>query len=186
MDGNGELEAFKVGSNGALTLSGNPLPGVFEGGATGGVGDPFFFAASGTSPEWQDSCTIIIDNSFPFDGCPFIALMAGPGSSNRGVGTSNPPPPAATFVLQVLLDTTGGSVVSSPAGIDYNPVTGQNSFQHAFPNGNFVSLTAAPPDIANNYDVKWTGACSGTAITASVVMSQDQHCYVSFTPTTSR
>jgi 6-phosphogluconolactonase len=185
MDGNAELEAFKVGSNGTLTLSGNPLGGVFNGGATGGVGDPFFFAASGTSPVWEDFCTIIIDNAFAFDGCPFLARFAGPGSGGGG-GGANPPPPAATFVLQVLIDTTGGSVLSSPAGIDYDPATGQNFFQHAFPNGSLVTLTATPPDSVNAYDVKWTGACSGTALTAHVGMSQDQHCYVSFTPTSLR
>ncbi len=187
LDGDAELEAFKVAGDGSLTLSGIPMAGLRNGGSTGGVGDPFFFAASGTSPVWEDFCTIMIDNAFPFDGCEFAAKFTvfggGGGGSSGGAGN---PPPAATFVLQVLTDTTGGSVVSSPAGIDYNPVTGQNFFQHAFPNGSLVELTATPPDFINNYDVKWTGACSGTTIKAFVGMSQDQHCYVSFTPTSSR
>jgi hypothetical protein len=51
-----------------------------------------------------------------------------------------------------------------------------NFFQHAFPNGSFVTLTATPPDFAQAYGVKWTGACSGT-------ITQDQHCYLSFAPT---
>jgi hypothetical protein len=37
-------------------------------------------------------------------------------------------------------------VTSSPAGIDYNPVTGQNFFLQATPNGSIVTLTAAPAD----------------------------------------
>jgi hypothetical protein len=86
-----------------------------------------------------------------------------------------------------LIDTTGGSVVSSPAGIDYSTVDlSRNVFQHRFANGSTVSLTATPPDTANGYDVKWTGACSGDSVTTSVIMSQDQHCYVSFTPVSLR
>jgi 6-phosphogluconolactonase (cycloisomerase 2 family) len=171
MDGNSELEAFAVGSNGALTLAGTPVGSVMEGGASGGVGDPFFFAASGTSPVWQDNCTVIVDNVFVFDGCPTALLSSGPGSGSNGGGN---PPPAATFVLEVLIDSTGGSVLSSPAGIDYNPAgLNENFFQHAFPNGSFVTLTATPPDFARAYDVKWTGACSGTTTTATVVMTQD-------------
>jgi len=41
LDGNGELESFKVASSGAMTASGAALNGIFLGGATGGVGDPF-------------------------------------------------------------------------------------------------------------------------------------------------
>lgn len=58
MDGDGALEAVTVGSNGVLTPSGAPVGGVFEGGASGGVGDPFFFAASGTSPVGENACTL--------------------------------------------------------------------------------------------------------------------------------
>jgi hypothetical protein len=68
----------------------------------------------------------------------------------------------------------------NPAGLN------ENFLQHAFPNGSFVTLTATPPDFAQAYDVKWTGACSGTTTAATVVMTQDQHCYLSFTPTSLR
>ncbi|MGB8473251.1 MAG: beta-propeller fold lactonase family protein [Candidatus Acidiferrum sp.] len=181
---NGTLVPFAVnGTTGALT-PGNPVSGIFLGGASGGVGDPFFFAASGTSPVWQNNCTVIVDDAFVFDGCPTALLSTGPGGSSGGGG--NPPPPAATFVLTVIFDTTGGSVISSPSGIDKNPLTGQDFFEHAFPNGSSVTLTAEPPDFAQAYDVHWTGACSGNTPTATVFMTQDQTCYVSFTPVSLR
>ena len=167
LDGDGELESFKVASNGAMTASGAALNGIFRGGATGGVGDPFFFAASGTSLVWVDNCTFIAEGGpyIALDACPTTLMGSGPGSNSgsNGGGTAVPQqPPAATFTLQVLVDLQyGGSVTSAPAGIDYNPVTGQNFFNHAFPNGSVVELTAAPPDSSQSYDVKWTGDCSG-------------------------
>ena len=183
---NNELVAFAVNATtGALTPAGTPVGGVFEGGANGGVGDPFFFAASGTSPVWQDNCTIEVDSAFPFDGCPVPFLSSGPGS---GGGGGNPLP-AATFVLTVSLDPAwGGNIVSSPAGIDYSSeVLSRNTFQHAFPNGSTVSLRETPASApVQAYDVRWTGSCSGTGNGTSVVMSQDQHCYLSLTPVSTR
>jgi hypothetical protein len=86
--------------------------------------------------------------------------------------------------LTVLINSTGGAVTSSPPGIDYNPAgLNENFFEHAFSNGASITLTATPPDTAQAYDVKWTGACRGTT---AVVMTQDQHCYLSFTPTSLR
>jgi hypothetical protein len=188
MDDNGVVVPYAVDrTSGALT-AGSPITGVFLGGASGGVGDPFQFAASGTRPEWVNNCTILANGVFVFDGCP-MPKSSGPGVGNGGGGGSAPPPPPppATFDLEVLIDTTGGSVVSSPAGIDYSTVDlSRNVFQHRFANGSTVSLTATPPDTANGYDVKWTGACSGDSVATSVIMSQDQHCYVSFTPVSLR
>ena len=188
MDDNGVVVPYAVDrGTGALT-AGPAVSGVFLGGASGGVGDPFQFAASGTRPEWVNNCTILADGVFVFDGCP-MPKSSGPGAGNGGGGGSTPPPPPppATFVLQVLFGSTGGSVASSPSGIDYSTVDlSRNFFQHAFPNGSGVTLTATPPDTAQGYDVKWTGACSGDSVTATVIMSQDQHCYVSFTPVSLR
>jgi 6-phosphogluconolactonase (cycloisomerase 2 family) len=187
MDANGQVGAFKIGSNGVLTPQGNPITSVFLGGNSGGVGDPFFFAASGTSPVWQDNCTVIVSGPYIFDGCPTSFLSTGPGSTGTGgTGTGNPPPPAAMFTLDVSADVTGGFVVSSPAGINLNTLIGPESVQQGFPNGTTVFLTAAPPDNFNVYDVKWTGSCSGTTLTASVTMTQDQGCHVTFTPTSQR
>ena len=187
MDANNQLGAFKIGSNGSLTLQGNPITSVFLGGNSGGVGDPFFFAASGTSPVWQDNCTVIVSGPYIFDGCPTSFLSTGPGSTGTGgTGTGNPPPPAAMFTLDVSTDVTGGSIVSSPPGINLDALNGLNFVQQGFPNGSIVFLTAAPPDNFNVYDVKWTGSCSGTTLTASVTMTQDRGCHVTFTPTSSR
>ncbi len=181
------IEPFAVDSSTGALTHGDSLSGIVPGGSTGGVGDPFQFAASGTSPVWQDNCTIEVNDVWVFDACPLPAsssMNSGPGTSGRGTTT---PPPAATFELQVLVDPQfGGSVVSSPAGINYNPPAGQNFFQHAFPNGSSVTLTAAPPDTVNGYDVHWSGACSGDTVTTTVNMNQDQHCYVSFTPVSLR
>ncbi len=182
------IETFAVDSTTGALSQGSPISGIAPGGATGGAGDPFYFAASGTSPVWQDYCTVVVDGFWVVNsGCPLPSgTMVGGGGPGTG-GSSPPPPPATTFALQVLVDPAfGGSVVSSPAGIDYNPVTGQNFFSHSFPNGSSVTLTAAPPDTANAYDVHWSGACSGDTVTTSVTMTQDQHCYVSFTPVSLR
>ena len=182
----GGLLTFAVDSTTGALTQGSSGVNAGTGGSTGGVGDPSYFAASGTSPVWQDNCTVIVDNFWVIDACPLPSMVGGgngPGT-NGGGGT---PPPAATFALQVLVDPGfGGSVVSSPAGINYNPVTGQNFFSHSFPNGSTVTLTAAPPDTSTAYDVHWSGACSGDTVTASVSMTQDQHCYVSFTPVSLR
>lgn len=188
MDDNGVVVPYAVDRASGALAAGSSVSSVFLGGATSGVGDPFQFAASGTRPEWVNNCTILADGVFVFDGCP-MPKSSGPGVGNGGGGGSAPPPPPppATFDLEVLIDTTGGSVVSSPAGIDYSTVDlSRNVFQHRFSNGSIVSLTATPPDTAQAYDVKWTGACSGDSITTSVTMSQDQHCYVSFTPVSLR
>lgn len=189
MDDNGVVVPYAVDrTSGALT-AGPAISGVFLGGASGGVGDPFQFGVSGTSPVWQDNCTVLVDNFFVFDGCPTGFMSNGPGTGGGGGSGSGgtPPPPAASFVLTVLLGSAGGSVLSSPAGIDYNPAgLNENFFQHAFPNGSSVTLTATPPDTAQSYDVKWTGACSGDTTTSGAFMNQDRNCYVSFTPVSSR
>ncbi len=187
MDANNQVGAFKIASNGSLAPQGTPITNVFLGGSTGGVGDPFFFAASGTSPVWVDNCTVIVSGPYIFDGCPTTFLSTGPGSTGTGgTGTGNPPPPAAQFTLDVSTDVTGGSIVSSPPGIDLDPINGLDFVQQGFPNGTQVLLTAAPPDSLNVYDVKWTGSCSGTTLTTSVLMSQDKGCHVTFTPSSLR
>ncbi len=188
MDGNGQLNSFKIATNGALIPQGGSVSDVFLGGNSGGVGDPFFFAVGGTSPVWQNNCTVQVSGPYiVLGGCPTAFLSSGPGSTGTGgTGTGNPPPPAAQFTLDVSTDVTGGSVTSNPPGINLNALTGLNFVQQAFPNGSGVLLTAAPPDFFNVYDVKWSGSCSGTSLTASVTMTQDQGCHVTFTPTTQR
>ena len=179
-------------NTGALT-AGPTVSGVFLGGASGGVGDPFQFAVSGTSPVWENNCTLIAEGG-PYaylNACQVLTMSGGPGSNSGSHGGGNgvpQQPPPTSFVLQVLVDGAyGGSVVSSPPGIDYNPAgLNENFFEHAFPTGSSVTLTATPPDTAQSYDVKWTGACSGDTTSSGAFMNQDQHCYVSFTPVSSR
>ncbi len=176
-------------TSGTLT-PGTPATGVFAGGASGGVGDPFFIAASGTSPVWQNNCTVIVDDVFVFDGCPAMLILAtGPTSSSGGsggTGGGNPPPPAANFALTVIIEGAGGSVTSNPGGINTGPNSPGDFFEHMFPSGSSVTLTATPPDFANAYDVTWSGSCSGDKAQTTVTMSEDKECYVSFTPASSR
>jgi 6-phosphogluconolactonase (cycloisomerase 2 family) len=176
-------------TNGTLT-PGTPITGVLATGASGGgVGDPFFFAASGTSPVWVDNCTIIVNDAFVFDGCFTPKMSTGPGStsSNGSIGGGTPThPPAANFTLTVIIEGAGGSVSSSPTGIDTGPSSPGDFFEHMFPSGSAVTLTATPPDFANAYDVTWSGSCSGDQATTSVSMTQDKECYLTFTPASSR
>jgi hypothetical protein len=192
LDGNAQMSAFSVGSTGILSPS-STSNGVFNGGATGGVGDPFFIAAGGTSPLWQDNCTIIGDFTFSYGGCYAGPIFsAGPGSSGRtgtglGPGGSNAtPPPPTSFALQVIVNSAGGSVVSSPAGIDIDEANGQDTFLYSFGPGTSVTLHATPPDNLNTYDIKWTGACGGDGPDTFVNVGQDQFCYVTFTPAAQR
>ena len=176
-------------TNGTLTL-GTPATGVFSAGATGGgAGDPFSFAASGTSPVWVDNCTVLVNDVYVFDGCFTPKMSTGPGStsSNGSIGGGTPThPPAANFTLTVIIEGAGGSVVSSPAGLDTGPNSPGDFFEHMFPSGSAVTLTATPPDFANAYDVTWSGSCSGDTATTSVSMTQDKECFLSFTPASTR
>lgn len=86
----------------------------------------------------------------------------------------------ATFTAapRTLTVTAGpnGAVTSSPVGID----TAANDGQEIYPHGTEVTLTAAP---ATNYQVvAWSGACAGAGSgnIATVVMSGDQTCGVTF------
>jgi hypothetical protein len=184
----GSIVPLKLDATTGSLTPGNEITGVFAGGANGGVGDPFSFAVSGTSLVWQDNCTVLVDNAFVFDGCWGGAIFgAGPGTGGGNTGPGGtPPPPAATFTLSVVV-SNGGGVISSPAGIDVNPAGLNEGFvAHGFPNGTGVGLTATPPDTATSYDITWSGACGGDGATSGVLMTQDQTCYVSFTPSSLR
>lgn len=174
-------------TNRTLTL-GTPITGVFAGGSTGGVGDPFSFAVSGTSPVWVDNCTVIVNDAYVFDGCftPKMSAGAGSTSSNGSIGGGTPThPPATSFTLSVSTGPTGGSIISSPGGINLSNDLSEDFVEAGFPAGSSVFLTAAPPNDGQNYDVKWTGGCSGDGLSSGVTMSQDQSCHVDFTLKTS-
>src|SRR5207237_6319246 len=136
------------------------------GGVRCGVGDPFRVAVSGNGPGGQDNCSVEVNDAFVFDGCLVPHMSSGPGSTSGGtggIGGGAPThPPATSFTLSVSTGPTGGSITSSPAGIDYNPAgLNENFVEHGFPTGSGVSLNAAPPDTVNEWDLKWTGSCSG-------------------------
>lgn len=182
---NGALVAYAVNATtGALSAAGLPVTGVYAGGATGGVGDPFSFAASGSSPVWEDGCTILVDNTFvDSSGCFLPKLGSGSGGGGGG-GTA--PPPAAAHELDVTIGTWGGSVVSTPAGIDYSAdVLARNKPDASFSTGTTVQLCETPPPSTGQaYDVLWTGTggCGGTATCTSVHMDVDQSCRLELTP----
>ncbi len=166
------LSAWSVDRvTGALADAGS-LTGVYVP-WTAGVGMPFSFAATGTSPVWQNACTL---------GCALFSS----GSVGSDAGTSNPTPPT-THYLTVTQGAFSGVVTSTPAGIDYGPPGQGNQFMAGFPAGASVQLcTSPPPQPVQAYDVTWTGACSGTNTCATVVMSADKQCHAEFTPVSLR
>ncbi|HWK83522.1 MAG TPA: hypothetical protein VNS61_07260, partial [Caldimonas sp.] len=138
---------------------------------------------SGTSPVWQDGCTIMTSTGFVFEGCPMFGSFGGGG----GGGGGTPPPPAATHRLDVTIGTWGGSIVSSPAGIDYSAdaLSQNKSYAAAFSTGSGVELCASPPpETGQAYDISWTGTggCGGAATCTFVTMSRDQACRLEWTP----
>ncbi|HEY6181571.1 MAG TPA: beta-propeller fold lactonase family protein [Terriglobales bacterium] len=191
LDSGGKVVPFAVNpTTGALT-PGTAASGIFLGGSTGGVGDPFQFAVSGTSPVWQNYCNVQVNDAYVFDGCLVPHMSSGPGSTSGGtggIGGGAPShPPASSFTLSVSIGPTGGSIVSSPAGIDDNPAALNEGFvAHGFPTGTTVFLTATPPNDGQVYDSTWSGSCSGDELTTSVTMSQNQSCHVDFTLTSLR
>jgi 6-phosphogluconolactonase (cycloisomerase 2 family) len=186
-DVNQGLSAFGVNvTSGALASAGN-ITSVFVP-WTGGVGIPFSFAATGTSPVWQNNCTL---------SCALAGLVSGGGggggggSGGGGGGGTNPTPPTSHY-LTVTQGAFFGFVTSSPAGIDYGPPTisspiPPSDFSAAFPVNSSVQLcTTPPPQPSQAYDVTWTGACSGTGVCTSVVLSGDKQCHLNFTPVLGR
>ncbi|WP_161816021.1 S8 family serine peptidase [Steroidobacter agaridevorans] len=83
---------------------------------------------------------------------------------------------SALFVLKPLLQIQipggGGTVSSTPAGID----CGATCSQYFEPNA-VVQLQATPD---GDRTVSWSGACSGTATTCTVIMSEARNVAVTF------
>lgn len=171
LDANQGLSAFAVNqTTGELTGAGS-IADIYRPGPVG-VGVPFKFAVSGTSPVWQSNCT---------HGCVMIGTVSSPGG---GSSTSNPSPPSSYF-LQVTQGAFFGSVTSSPGGISYGPLSNNSAAQ--FPANSNVQLCASPPaQPSQAYDITWTGSCSGTGTCASVSMGGDRQCHVEFSPVIGR
>ena len=183
--------AYVVDSVGGLTsFAVNPSTGALTGVSSrtgawvpspGGIGFPFKFAASGTSPVWQSNCT---------SGCALAGFIS-TGGGGGGNPPANPNPPTSHY-LSVAQGPFFGFVTSSPAGIDYGPGTILDPLPHNvsanhFPANSTVQLCAsAPPQPVQAYDITWTGSCSGTGQCASVTMNSDKSCHVTFTPVSLR
>lgn len=165
------LGAFRVNATtGVLTAAGT-TSNVFVP-WTGGIGNPFTFAVTGSSPVWQNNCTL-------------SCVMSSSGGGGGG-GGSNPNPPTSHH-LTVTQGPFYGGVLSSPAGINIqspfpnNPLPA-NDFSAAFPANSSVQLCASePPQPPGPYDITWTGGCSGTGQCTSVSMTSDKQCHVEFT-----
>lgn len=191
MDVTGEIVPYSLNAaTGELTPSGSAVTGAYVGGGTIGVGDPFFFAASGTSPVWVNGCTIQVNDAFVFNGCPMTFLSSssgsgGGGGGGGGGGSSSPP----THYLSTTILQWGGTVVSTPAGINYSTIDlAKNSFGAGFPSDTSVQLCLTQTDNVQAYDVTWTGSggCGGTSTCTSVYMNHDQSCSVTLTPVSTR
>ena len=181
MDVTGEIVPYHLNAaTGELTPSGSAVTGLYLGGGTIGIGDPFFFAASGTSPVWQNGYTT---------GGAIYASSGGSGGGGGGGNTS--PPPASAYELDVTYGVWGGNIVSSPAGIDYSsePILNRNKFSAEFATGSVVTLCETPASTPSQaYDVNWTGTggCGGTATCTHVTMNHDQSCHLDLTPVSTR
>jgi len=103
-------------------------------------------ASSGSYFEgWQGACT------GSGDLCPVVA-----GAPGQATATFAPVGPSQSFQLVEVTVAGGGSVVSSPDGIDCG-----DACDSGFPTGTAVSLMAMP---APGYVLdSWGGACSGTS-----------------------
>jgi 6-phosphogluconolactonase (cycloisomerase 2 family) len=176
LDSQQGLSAFAVNqTTGALTAV-NSLTGIYRP-ITAGIGVPFTFAVTGTSPVWQNNCT---------HGCALAGTVA-----SGGGGATNPTPPSS-YHLTVTQGAYYGYVTSTPAGIDEAPATildpaPTNISSAPFPTNASVQLCTFPPSQPSQaYDVQWTGSCSGTGTCTNVSITSDKYCHVDFLPIVGR
>ncbi len=87
-------------------------------------------------------------------------------------GICNPPPGCVPGMACPAVCYGGSAVTSSPAGISCGATGGPCSA--AFASGTSVVLTATPNPNTRNVFAGWLGACSGTARTCVVAMTQPQ------------
>ena len=67
----------------------------------------------------------------------------------------------------------------------FNPLGGNVSANH-FPANSTVQICATEPPQPGPYDLNWTGACTGNGQCASVTMTSDKSCAVTFTRVSGR
>ena len=92
------------------------------------------------------------------------ALILSGCGGQLGTQVTQPPPPPAAVQLSVSANGSG-TVTSSPSGINCGPTcTG------TFNAGTSITLTAAPA--SGNSFAGWSGACSGSSLTCTVLLNQ--------------
>jgi 6-phosphogluconolactonase (cycloisomerase 2 family) len=176
LDSQGGLSAFAVNqTTGALTTV-NSLAGIYRP-SVAGIGVPFSFAATGTSPVFQNNCTT---------SCAMIGTITSPAGGGGGSGgATNPSPPTSNY-LTITMNESYGGATSSPAGINIAPPSNSNplppnDFRAAFPAGSSVTVCATePPQPIGPYDITWSGSCSGTNWCTTVTMTSDKQCHAGF------
>ncbi len=184
--GDGAIVPYVLDAATGTVVAGTPSAPVASGADGGGVGDPFQFAASGTSPVWVNGCTVLSDDYFKFPGgCPLPTVIGSAGSGNSGATGASSVSQAATHLLDVSIGVWGGVITSAPAGIAYNSDSDPQAFvSGSFATGSSVMLCASQPASANQvFDFKWTGSggCSGTASCTAVLMAGDESCHLELT-----
>jgi hypothetical protein len=162
----GQLAGYKLSAAGALTAA-NAVTGVL-GQPILGVGLPFAFGVSGSSPTWTNGTTT--------GGWVAMSSTSGP----TGTGSTSPGGGNGMRSLDVTNGVWGGWIVSTPAGIDYGhdwvPAP-PNVSSAQFAQGTQVQLCENPPPTpVQAYDVQWSGDCSGTGRCTSVRLDADRHC----------
>ena len=181
IDSVGGLTSFAVNQQTGALTSVSSRTGV-QHPNPGGIGFPFTFAASGTSPVWQSNCT---------NGCALTGVVVRTGGGGGGTPPSNPSPPTSHY-LSVAQGNNFGFVTSTPAGIDYGPATNGNplgstvSANHFAANSSVQLCASPPPDAGGPYDITWSSGCSGTGLCTTVHMDSDKFCHLEFSPVSSR
>ena len=180
--GNGAIVPHLLDANTGTLVPQAPTGPIASGGGTG-VGDPYSFAASGTSPVWVNGCSFLGDDVFVTGMCPLPSGIGTVGSTSTEADMALAQ--SASHQLDVSTGVWGGVITSSPAGIAYNSDSDPQAFvSGSFATGSTVSLCATPPASATQvYDFKWTGSggCSGTAMCTTVRMTADEGCHLELT-----
>lgn len=173
----------------AVTKSGNTINGITAGGTVSDIifGQIDCGAVCSSLYSYNSAVTLTAmpDAVSQFDGWQGAGCT---GTGNCAVTMSVARSVTARFSLapQTLIVTPtglgGGTITSSPAGIDCGPTTFDCSFDFSF--GTNVALTATP-DVDSQF-VQWSGDCAGVGSggsnpgTCSVVLDQPRDVIAEF------
>jgi Divergent InlB B-repeat domain len=167
LTGKGKVTSFSRNINCGTVCSTTPVAGAANGWAellTASAGSGATFtgwtgACSGTAP----TCSVIV-NGLVNVGATFTTPTGGGGGGGGGGATS--------FKLSVS-KSNNGTVTSTPAGIHCGATCTATVAA-----GNAVALSALPPP--GLAFLGWSGACSGTASTCTVVVNADTKVQANF------